>query len=361
MKAYFISSKYDGCYYVRCLLPLFHNGWDGAKRMLTDEQASSEKMFEGAVKSDIVVFQRPDSEDKTKAIEILKKMGKKVVFDNDDTYKPDSGYPKLDQIENKEQIEKINNELYKNIRQADLVTTTTEFLAEEYRAINPNVVILPNCVDPFDWEEPKRNKGKKVRIGLVGSVAYGDYKEIGKYLGELTKRDDVTIVMFSLSNAKLSKDSKNPFIKAYREIYEESLQFVESHNIEWHSTVPMKDYSTKLNSLELDIMLIPRTENYFNKCKSNVKYLEAGMCEIPVIASSFSDGNSPYDKDLDGKNGILAKTEDDWRRETERLIADKDLRREIGKNAKQYVLDNYNIENKYHLWEEAYKTICQEK
>jgi glycosyltransferase involved in cell wall biosynthesis len=359
MRAYYISNKYDGCYYVRCLLPLIHNGWNGAKTSLEGQKASSEKMFDDCMKSDIIVFQRPDTEDKTQAIELLKKAGKKIVFDNDDTYRPDSGFPKLNEAHNQREVKKINDELYKNIKQADLVTTTTEFLAEEYRPLNNNVVILPNCIDPFDWDKPLRNEGDKVRIGLVGSVAYGDYQIISNYLKELCKRDDVQVVMFSLSDVDKKLPKGNAFAETYKKLYKESLEFVNSNNIEWHPIVPMSKYPETLNNLKLDIMLIPRVENYFNKCKSNVKFLEASMCEIPVIASSFSDGNSPYDKDLDGENGLLAKTEADWIEMTERLIRNKDLRRSIGKRAKEYTLNNYNIEDKYHLWYDAYSKLCE--
>ena len=59
----------------------------------------------------------------------------------------------------------------------------------------------------------------------------------------------------------------------------------------------MIDYFDTLNDLELDIMMIPRKDNYFNKCKSNIKFLEASMCEIPVITNYFKD--SPYEKDGD--------------------------------------------------------------
>ena len=357
MRAYYISNKYDGCYYVRCLLPLIHNGWNGAKRSLEGEQDSNEKMFDEAMKADVIVFQRPDTNDKTQAIELLKRAGKKVVFDNDDTYRPDSGFPKLNEVKNAEEANRINEELYKNVKQADLVTTTTKFLADEYRPLNKNVVILPNCIDPFDWDEPLRNEGDKVRIGLVGSVAFGDYQIISEYIKSLCKRDDVTVVMFSLANFEKKLVKGNAFAETYRKLYRESLGFVKSNNIEWQQLVPMSEYPDTLNNLKLDIMLIPRLETYFNKCKSNVKYLEAGMCEIPVIASSFSDNNSPYDDDINGENGLLAKTEKEWIEHTERLIKDKKLRREIGRKAKEYTLKNYNIEDKYHLWYDAYSKI----
>jgi hypothetical protein len=130
MKVFYITGRYDGCFYVRSMLPMIHNGFDGSKSTLGAERMSNEQMFDKAIRSDIIVFHRPDQKEKTEAIALLKKAGKKIVFDNDDTYRPDSGFPKLDQIGNREMVDDINEELYKNVRQADLVTTTTEFLAE---------------------------------------------------------------------------------------------------------------------------------------------------------------------------------------------------------------------------------------
>lgn len=352
MKVYYVGNRWDGCYYVRCLLPLQANGWDGYLRALGGERDTAEQMVEKIMKADIVVFQRPDQKDKTEMIRILRENGKKVVFDNDDTYKPDSGFPKLDIRENREMVNKVNEELYNNVRQADLVTTTTVALAEEYRALNKNVVVLPNCIDPFDIPEPKRNEGKKVRIGLTGSVGYDDFKIILPYLKELSERDDVQLVFFSLSLPELTH-------KRVRDLYKESYDFVKSANIEWHTHVPMAQYFEKLNDLELDLMLIPRRETYFNKCKSNLKFLEAGALEIPVIASSFPDKDSPYDKDLNGENGFLAKDEAEFRLYTEKLIKDKELRRKVGKNAREYVYENYNIEKFGKLWEMAYSTLIK--
>ena len=117
----------------------------------------------------------------------------------------------------------------------------------------------------------------------------------------------------------------------------------------------MAEYFEKLNDLELDLMLIPRRETYFNKCKSNLKLLEAGALEIPVIASSFPDKDSPYDKDLNGENGFLAKDEAEFRLYTEKLINDKELRRKVGKNAREYVYENYNIE----VWQVVGRWLIQ--
>ena len=76
------------------------------------------------------------------------------------------------------------------------------------------------------------------------------------------------------------------------------------------------------------------------------------MLEIPVIAESFDGG--PY-QELDGKNGLLATN--DWEEKVEMMIKDKELRRQIGKDAKEYVLKNYNIANHAHKWLEAYAKL----
>ena len=88
----------------------------------------------------------------------------------------------------------------------------------------------------------------------------------------------------------------------------------------------------QLNELRLDMMIIPRADNYFNRCKSNVKFLETSMLEIPVIAQAFPTGDSPYQQNPeDSKYLILATDYNSWIDNIEKLIADKNLRLEMGK------------------------------
>jgi glycosyltransferase involved in cell wall biosynthesis len=310
-------------------------------------------MLRGALNADVIVFQRPDDKARLNALPILKEYGKKVVFDNDDTYLPDSGVPtSMSSIYGKERLKEMNENLYEFIKNADLVTTTTGFLAKEYAEINPKVVVLPNCVDPDDWDEPLKNTSPKVRIGFVGSVlANNDYNDVKPLLERLNANPDVQIVVYGLP-----PDAPNTQLS--REVYKKEIDFWNKFNIEWQPFTLMADYQETLNNLRLDLMLIPRHESYFNKCKSNLKFLEAAMLEIPVVASAFSDGNSPYEKDIkSGENGFLIQNAEDWIPVVDKLIADKDLREKIGLAAKEYVLQNYNIHNKAHLWEEAYK-LC---
>lgn len=314
------------------------------------KRVSPEEMLQGAMQADVVVFHRPDDAKKVQAAKLLQQAGKKVVFDNDDTYKPNTGVPtNMQSLNGEELLKEINKNLDEFITIADLVTTTTDFLADEYRQLNDNVIVLPNMVDPDDWEDPEENETDKVRVGLVGSVlSNDDYLDIVPLLNELNERKDVQLVIFGLPAQTYKKAS---------EIYAKELEFWHGYDIEWQPFVEHAEYNDTLTELRLDIMLIPRHESYFNKCKSNVKFLEAAMCKVPVIATSFADGKSPYDKDLNGENGILIKDKADWVKETMALIADKPRRKKMGQNAYDYVMEHYNIHTKSYLWEEAYKSI----
>lgn len=353
MKVYYIGNITDGCYQVRCLLPLIHNSWNGSKINLTDHKSNAQILKE-AIQADIIVFQRPVETGKLEVVKHLKKIGKKIVFDNDDTYKPNSGVPTSMEKFNKKAgktLKSINKIIEEFVKQADLVTTTTEFLAKEYRKLNDKVIVAPNQIDPFNWEEPLRNTGDKIRVGLVGSATSNEeFLHIVDTLDYLKSRDDVEIVVFGLP----PKDDDR-YIKA-REVCSKELKFWDKYADERQPQVPMKDYFNTLNELRLDLMLIPRGENYFNRCKSNIKFLEASMCEIPVIAQSFTTNDSPYDE-LDGKIGFKVKTGKSWTPTVKKLIDNKELRLKTGKEAKKYVLSKYNIEDNYKLWADAYNII----
>lgn len=355
MKVYYINSGNEGCYNVRCLLPLVANGWDGDRTSLSQQIKTPENKTRAALDAQIVVFHRPETKQKIDLAHILKKQGKKIVFDNDDTYK-DSTAVKLNDYFDKERtkrgLENVNKVIDAFAIEADLVTCTTEWLADEYRKLNPNVVVLPNYVDLFYFDEPLRNETDIVRIGVTGSVgSTTDLDVVAPIIKHYENDPRVKIVYFALPPNR--KD--NPIVE---KIYQDEYKFLDSVNVEWHATVNADVYYDKINSLKLDMMIIPRADNYFNRAKSNLKFLEASMFEIPCIAQGFADGKSPYQANPEDQKYLkLVMDNKDWIPEVEKMILDKEGRREIGRKAKEYVLQNYTIEDKAYLWEDAYAKI----
>ncbi len=358
MRVYYVSSGSFGCYIVRCLLPLMANGWDGDHTSIHPWNKTPENKAQAAQDADIVVFHRPEDARKLELARLLKSQGKKIVMDNDDTYK-DTGAVKLNTYFNKERVARglgdVNKIVDQFIIEADLITTTTEFLADEYRKLNKDVIVLPNCVDPFYFDEPLRNETDVVRIGITGSLGMShDLDLLDPIIKHYEHDPRVKIVFFSLP---ANRDSNPISYKAYEHEY----NFLDSVDVEWHPLVDADLYYDKINSLKLDIMIIPRADNAFNRAKSNLKFLESSMFEIPCVAQSFPDGKSPYEVNpKDAEHMVLATTPDDFIEKIESLIVDKEKRREIGRKAKEYVIENYDINTKAHLWDEAYEKLLND-
>jgi hypothetical protein len=331
------------------------NGWDGDSTSIHPGTKTPEDKTRAAKAADIVVFHRPETQGKIELARHLKKMGKKIVFDNDDTYK-DHTAVKLNDYFDKERTERglalVNKAADGFAVEADLVTCTTEWLADEYRKLNPNVAVLPNCVDPFYFEEPIRNETDVVRIGVTGSIGSStDLDVVAPIIKHYENDPRVKIVFFSLPPNR----KENPVVE---KIYRDEYAFLDSVNVEWHPTVNADVYYDKLNSLKLDMMIIPRADNYFNRAKSNLKFLEASMFEIPCIVQGFADGKSPYQVNpKDAENLVMVTDNEKWIPQIEKMIGDKPGRLALGKKAHQYVLDNYDINKKAHLWDEAYQKI----
>ena len=350
MKVYFCNSSLSGCYYVRCLLPLRELGADGDKTSLYTEAIPEEMRAKAVLDADVVVFHRPNDGRGLEIAKILKGQGKKIVMDNDDTYKGfdvtllGKMYPKIDQA-----IDEFG-------RFADLITCSTEVLKEEYLKLNPNIKVLKNCVCPEDWpsvDEIERNDGEKVRIGLVGSVGLlSDMDGFTETLRALKERKDVEIVVFALP----PRDATT--IQHIQRVYEKEYKFWDDLGVERHDFVPHKDYISKLNSLRLDILVIPRKEDYFNSCKSNLKFLESSMLEIPVVGSGWESRKSPYQQNpKDAEYMDLVIDNADWFKYLDPLIASKELRRERGAKAREYVIENYDIAKNIGQWEKTYQDL----
>lgn len=359
MRVYYISSGLQGCYVVRCLLPLTENGWDGDQTSLSLDAKTPENKMQAANNSDVVVFHRPDDPKKLELARLLKKINKKIVYDNDDTFKDDGGV-KLNEFMNKERLEnglkKINETLDTFISEADLVTCSTEFLRKEYLKLNKNVIVLPNCIDPFYFDEPLRNEDQSVlRIGVVGSLGItADIDMLEPIVRHFKDDQRVKFVLFSLP----PKDHD----KIVRQLYSEEYKFWESMPIEWQPFVDMQNYYETLNNLRLDLMIIPRADTYFTRCKSNLKFLEASMFEIPVIAQSFETKDSPYELNPeDAEHMLLARTPAQFIEAIELMIKMPEARHKLSKKAHDYVIENYSIEKNAHRWEEAYQTMYDAK
>jgi O-antigen biosynthesis protein len=350
VKIYFIQGDYNFCYYYRGYLPgVYSNNYVVADFLQGATSLSGEQMKERAMKCDVICFQRPSGKAALDLAKVLKKAGKYIIFDNDDTY---AGVP-LHRLENEKQVEvakEINARLNEFCAFADGVTTTTQVLADEYSQWNPNVAILKNCIDPVDEFLCKKNDTSKFRIGFIGSVTSNDdYFHIKEQIRELDARGDVTIVILGVKR----QDGKL-MASTMKEDYD---FWVTLKNIEWHNAVNVTEFMYTLSQLALDLAIIPRKDHYFNKCKSNLKFLEMSLLKIPVLAQSFPDGLSPYEQD---KNYCTLVTDDSKWYSTIITIKDNYAPyKNLALKAHDYVLKEYNIKTYAQEWVKQIENLCK--
>lgn len=320
-----------------------------------------------ALESDIIVFHRPQSENWFKFIKVCNKYGKTVVADYDDDpfntsplnpfYQwigteevffrhPDGREEALWSGDPESGSRYINIEdnirrrdLFRaSFRNADLVSCTTDILAEKLRTINPNVVVLPNLMDFNQYPKIELVK-RNIRIGWQGGAShYEDLFMIHDAIGEILKKyPNVTFVY--------SGD-----MKLYGKLRNFPIDRVEAHT--W---VNYEVYPYKLACLNLDIGLCPVVENEFNRNKSAIKYFEYSITGAASIASDWP----PYSPCItQGKDGLLVKP-DQWFSAMEELILDTEKRKKLAANAYENVYQNYNADKKAHLWLDAYEKVLK--
>jgi glycosyltransferase involved in cell wall biosynthesis len=262
--------------------------------------------------------------------------GKKIVIDQDDYLVLNKDNPHY--LEHK--MTDATMVVQRSIEIADMVTTTSDYLAERLREWNSNVVVLPNYMDFERWEFPyKPNESGRIRMGYCGSVTHwDDFRMIEKPLKRiLTEFPNVTLVIIGdIRFKRLFKDY---------------------NNVEVMLGMPFDAWPAKLSGLMLDIGLAPLKDNEFNRCKSNIKWQEYSLNRIPGVYSTVVYGT--IGRDFDGRWGLLADTPQQWYQCIKNLITCKALREDITESVYAHVHSRYSLDKHAYKWERAYKRVLR--
>lgn len=214
---------------------------------------------------------------------------------------------------------------------ADWLTVSTEPLKQILSPLNEKIVVLPNLIDPSEWKAT-RKKHDKIRIGWVWSPTHiPDIPVVEEALKKIYNKfkDEIEIVIFGRENNLFTFPTTN--IKG----------------------VPFNEYPKVFREAGIDISICPLAKNDFNKCKSNIKWLESTLAGACVVASKVY----PYEFSIKhGKTGFLADTTGQWIKHLSNLIENPDKRKELQKNALKEVLE-YDVK-KDVKWKLFYQTLC---
>lgn len=294
--------------------------------------------YQDIVFTDVIVCEQTVARDKIDLVrEYTNKFNKVMVAEIDDYYIANKDNPHLKEHNRVNAVENIEY-LVKN---ADIVTTTTPCLADKLSKLNPKVHILPNYLDleKWDWPKLKNEYQDEIRIGWAGSSSHRADMEwfapiIKKVLSKYTKAR-----FFYCGDDKLRKI------------------FDGIERAEYVIGTQIHDWPIKLHSFRWDLAVAPLLDNEFNKCKSNLKYLEYSVCQYPAVYSDIVY----KDTVKHGKTGFIAKTEDDWIYYISKLIENKYWRDKLSSAAYLDVINNYDIDKHWDKWLKVYREAFNEK
>jgi hypothetical protein len=365
MKVLYFLRDNGGCGFYRLAQPLqiaaLHDKTFEVRHV--EKGDSEETIAAHLLWADVCVTPRVFDEKFCKAIEEFKKLGKKIIVDWDDnlfrvsplsphykdfgvedySHEYDGGKleiwkdgKNIDIAKNKAGLERAE----KAMAIADMVTTTTDILANVFREFNPNVKILPNCIDLELWKRLPLQTHKGIRMGWTGGYShFEDWKLLAQVLPEFMYRNpNVTLVLLGQK-------------------FEGTLKGIDPKRIEYRGWCPTPAYPYVSAILDLDFSVIPLVDSDFNNCKSSIKWLEMAALEVPSV-SSFC---SPYAEimDLVSDNGMFveANSPDGWMIAMQKMTDDHQLRRRMGIAARQTVERHFDIEKNCSRWVEAYGEV----
>jgi glycosyltransferase involved in cell wall biosynthesis len=319
----------SGCGYYRITAPLDalrDQGWDTAYAPGEPPDPSSSK---------VIVAQRMDKHEALPYWRRWRAHSRLVYEIDDDVFRVDitnwMAYPSYSKGDVRDAVEH-------SAQVADMVTVTTEPLAEIMRPFSGNVRVIPNCI-PDGVLEIERPRQPKVVVGWGGGASHArDIAMIAPTLRHVMEKHR--------KRAELNIMGTN-YLPTVWDCRPEDIRREHGRFTPW---VPVNGSLAYYKAIDCDIALAPLTGTLFDQSKSNIKALEAFGLGIPVLASDVEPYRGTV---IDGFNGYLCRRKGDWGRRLEELICDDAAREEMGRNARE-TARAHTMSEGIKLWAAAY-------
>jgi len=240
----------------------------------------------------------------------LSSINTKTVFDYDDAIhhiydKNDNSF-----------IKKLFGKKIKRImKKSSVVTVGNEYLNRYAKKSGARKVIyLPTCVNTNILVNKDNTQNKKIIIGWIGTPY--TFKYVIKYLPNFKKISYDKNVEFHFCGAGSSLLDNQTFV-----------------NVNWGVELE-KSFLTKI-----DIGIMPLFDDFFEKGKCGYKLLQYMSYSKPVVASPVGANKKIVEH---GYNGFLCNTIVEWENALLKLISDKNMRINMGKNGRKKVIGDYS-------------------
>jgi O-antigen biosynthesis protein len=273
-------------------------------------------------------------------IKRAQQLGKRVVYDTDDLVfdeRPDRLSP-VTRRYSPQALRQHRNFVYRNGRAlelSDAAIVSTERLRDSILDLFPEKPVYLH-----------RNAASRRFVELVDTIRAtyvrpkSDLVRIAYVSGSKTHQDDFAECVRPLRRLLQRYPQVRLMAVGHIDIPAE----VKDLAAQVEAVPPVPWYQVPLCYGMVDINLAPlELNNLFTESKSELKYFEPALLEIPTAASDIA----PFRVGIThGETGFLCANEDQWYDALERLVLDADLRARIGKAARADVLARYTTQTR---------------
>jgi glycosyltransferase involved in cell wall biosynthesis len=331
-----IPSKVDGCTYHRIEIPLHHlTGFDLAQVNQLDA------MSDIALREyEIVWFNRLNGiVDSDEQINRLKSLGIKYVIDFDDLW----NLPQDHLLYGSYRYYDIPGKLIRLAKNADAIITTHSYLANKLKKFNNNIVIAPNAIDPEQpqWKTESNVLNEHTIFGWCGGVNHWCDLELLTNSLRLARDNNYGLALGGYNPSAIWDQFENIFTGGKYDRY------VRIDGQDVYNYGRLYDFFTTV--------LIPLKKNEFNRCKSELKMLEAGFKKKAVIVSNIH----PYSLVINDSNCLKVDEAqgNGWFKAMKKISESKFYEADLGEALYETVKDKYHIKSVNKIREELFNSL----
>jgi glycosyltransferase involved in cell wall biosynthesis len=311
--------------YYRGILPVLALGQRGHEIVLAKIDADGQFALRSLLDCDVVhVFRCHDRPPVLKSVEQLRRHGVAITWDHDDDVRlvpPDT--PGYKQNYSGFTAERTLRGQAAMLSKADVVTTTTQVLADMRRAdFDGPIEVIENYIGSDQYVRGRRNHDGVV-IGWIASMEHlADVRmlELTPMLRNVMARDER--IRVTTAGVKLDLDPE-------RYVYIRKVQF---HSLAAHIA-------------EFDIGIAPLGDHPMSYARSNIKLKEYAAAGVPWVASP----RGPY-ADLGAKAGGITVADDRWEQALLDLAGSRLKRMRLRRNAESWAKGQH-IDRHVGRWE----------
>jgi len=239
-----------------------------------------------------------------------------------------------------------STELYsKIIKQCDGIITTTEplkaFLENDF---NVATYVFPNYLNNEQIEISERVRNIKSTAENNGRFC------IGYFSGSNSHARDFAVAQSALLKMMQKYDDVDVLVLGHLTLSEEWNTYKENGRLIFKEFVNYRDLQYEIGTVDLNI--IPLQRHRFNECKSELKYFEASIVDVPSLASNNTVYSSVIKHGVDG----FLSDELSWLDNLEYIYNNRFLLKAVTDSAREKCLKKYSslsllpmIENIYDL------------